>query len=65
MKVFKSWRELIQEVGALTEQELRESINFEVSTYRRAAFIKRMHQRFERLRSARERAELVAGETLL
>ena len=63
--VFTSWRELISSVGRLNEQELRESINYEVSTYRRKAFISRMHQRYARLRSERERALLLAGEMLL
>lgn len=63
--VFKSWRELMTKLMSLSEQDLRESINYEVSTYKRKRFIERMHMRFERLRSERERAQLIAGETLL
>lgn len=63
--VFNSWREMITNVSKLNEDELRDSINYEVSTYRRKAFIARMHQRYARLRSERERAALLAGETLL
>ena len=65
MRVFKSWRELMADIMKMTEQELKDSINLEVSTYRRKRFIERMHMRYERLRSERERTELVAGETLL
>ena len=65
MRIFQSWRELMADIMKLTEQELKDAINLEVSTYRRKRFIERMHMRFERLRSERERAELVAGETLL
>jgi hypothetical protein len=65
MTVFISWRDLMSGVNKLTEEELRQSINLEASTYRRAPFIKRMHQRYERLRSPRERAALIAGELLL
>jgi hypothetical protein len=65
VEVFNSWRELMAGVSKLTEAELRESINYEVSTYRRKNFIERMHQRYTKLRSERERKELISGETLL
>ena len=42
-KVFESWRDLMTDLNKLSEDELRNSINFEVSTYGRASFIKRMH----------------------
>lgn len=65
LRVFKSWRELIKEVATLDEDTLRESINFEVSTYGRKGFIERMHQRYTRLRAERERVALISKEMLL
>ena len=64
-KVFESWRDLMTDLNKLSEDELRNSINFEVSTYGRASFIKRMHMRYEKLRSIRERRQLINRETLL
>ena len=64
-KVFETWRDLMTNLNKLSEDELRQSINFEVSTYGRASFIKRMHMRYEKLRSTRERHQLINKETLL
>lgn len=63
--IFKSWKELMSTLNTLDEEQLREAINLEVSLYKRPRFIERMHMRFDRLRSTRERKELVEGRTLL
>lgn len=63
--VITSWKELISVLGTLSEQELKDTINFEVSTYKRKNVIARLHQRYTKLKAKREREELIAGRTLL
>lgn len=63
--VFESWKQMQAVLTTLTEEELRESINFEISTYGRVAIISRLHQRYAKLRAARERELLVRKEMLL
>ncbi len=63
--VFESWKQLIAQVGEMDEESLRESINFEVSTYKRKNVIGRLHQRYTKLRAKRERQLLIEGGTLL
>ena len=63
--VFESWRQLIAELGSLDEESLRESINLEVSTYKRKSVLSRLHQRYTKLRAKRERQLLIDGEMLL
>lgn len=60
-----SWREMLDMIGNMDEEQLRAAINHEVSTYCRKTIIERLHMRFERLRSLRERAALVRKEMLL
>lgn len=62
---FDSWKDLIAKLPSLTEDELREAINLEVSLYKRKNFISRMHMRYAKLHAAREREALLAGEILL
>jgi len=62
---FDSWKEMMSKLPTLNEQELQVAINAEVSTYRRAPVIGRLHQRYAKLRNQRERAQLIAGEILL
>jgi hypothetical protein len=63
--VFNSWKELMVGLREIDEAELRDAINYEVSTFRRKVFIERMHQRYTQLRSKRERSQLLNGEILL
>jgi hypothetical protein len=65
MKTFENWNQLISDLSKLDENELRDSINFEVAVKKRRVFIERMHQRYSRLRADRERALLINGELLL
>lgn len=64
-KGFGSWREMQASLNTMTEEELRTAINHEISSYGRKALIERMHMRFEKLRSLRERAALINKEMLL
>jgi hypothetical protein len=63
--VFETWDQLMKQVGTLNEEDLRESINYEVSTYKRKNVISRMHQRYVKLKAKRERQLLIDGEMLL
>lgn len=63
--IFESWRQLTSKVSDMTEEELLVAINMEVSTYGRKPFIERMHQRYSKLRVARERDQLCKKEILL
>lgn len=63
--IFETWRAMLARIGDLTEQQLVEAINLEVSIYRRKIVINRLHQRYSKMRAARERALLLKGELLL
>lgn len=65
MDVITSWRDLIAKLMQMSEEDLRNAINFEVSTYRRKAIISRLHARYSKLRAARERELLIKSEMLL
>lgn len=63
--VIESWKHLMSILTSLTEEELKNAINYEVSTYKRKAVIERLHQRYNKLHCAREREMLINGEILL
>jgi hypothetical protein len=63
--MINTWEDMIKVVGSMGERELADAINYEVATYCRASIIKRMHSRFAKLRTARERQSLLKGEILL
>jgi hypothetical protein len=62
---FGNMKHLYETLGTMTEDQLRSAINYEVSTYKRRTLLSRMHSRFAKLRSARERSALIKGEILL
>ena len=61
----EGWRDLVARIGSMSEAELAMCINYEISRYNRPAIITRLHQRYAKLFIARQRAELLRGETLL
>ena len=61
----EGWRDMLARIGSMTEAELANCINYEVSRYKRPTIIKRLHQRYAKLFTARQREELLRGETLL
>jgi hypothetical protein len=65
MTPIQSWKDLMVRLPELTEVDLIVLINYEVSLYRRQAILRRLHSRFNMLRSARERDALIKGEMLL
>jgi hypothetical protein len=62
---FNNLNHLYKTLGTMTEENLLTAINYEVSTYKRRTLIQRMHSRYSKLRSARERMALIKGEMLL
>lgn len=65
MEALGSWKETLTKSREMTEQELLTSINYEVSTYKRRDVLRRLHQRYNKLRCRREREELLSGGLLL
>lgn len=66
IKALGHWRSLNAVLPELTEQEVKELLDFELLHKRRSDFIVRLHGRYNTLRMARERAEFAAvttGET--
>lgn len=62
---FETWKDLYVVLPMMDEATLRDAINHETSTYRRKSIIARMHSRYSKLRTARERDLLLKGEMLL
>lgn len=56
---------LNKDLPNLGEDELKNLINYEVSTKCRRTMIERLHQRYAKLVTKRQRDGLVAGTTLL
>ena len=54
------WRSLAATLNTLSEDEIKELLDIEMEAQRRPSIVRRLHQRFAMLRSARERAELMA-----
>ena len=59
------WREMVQRLSTMTEEELVSAINIEVSGACRKTIVARLHQRYTKLRAARERRALLLKEMLL
>jgi hypothetical protein len=54
------WRSLAATLNTLSEKEVKELLDIEMEAQQRPSIVRRLHQRFTMLRSARERAELMA-----
>lgn len=59
-----SWEDFIKDLPKLQEEQLKQLINYELSTSNRKTFVERMHQRYCKLRMLREREELMKGGLL-
>ena len=65
MQVYlKDWGFMNSQLATLREDQLKQLINMEISGKRRETWIERLHQRYSKLRVARERAELLGGKLL-
>ncbi len=58
--VLKSWHTLNELIGELREDQLKELIFHEMENGKRPDIVSRLHQRFSKLVSAREREELLS-----
>lgn len=56
---------LNKDLPTLSEDQLKRLINYEVSTKCRRTMIERLHQRYAKLYTKRQRDELIAGKALL
>lgn len=63
--MIENWKYMMKILPSLTEEELKNAINYEVSTERRRTVIERLHQRYAKLHTAREREGLLSGEVVL
>jgi hypothetical protein len=65
MVIFANWREAIKQINNLTEHELIEALEFEVSNVKRWSIVERLHARLTMVRGKREREEyrrLIKGD---
>lgn len=60
-QVLKDWHTCVRYVSEMTENELRTLLNYELSTKHRETYITRIHERYSRLRTLRERQALLSG----
>lgn len=58
-KVLENWRELLEALPHMNEEELRVAVEAEASGARRKDFIIRLHRRYNKLRSERELEEIL------
>ena len=56
-----TWRSLNNELSRLSEEEVLRLLNEERVGAKRATMLQRLHQRYNTLRVARERIELLKG----
>ena len=58
--VLKSWKTLNEFIGELREDQIKELIFWEIENKKRPDIVTRLHQRYTKLASDREREELLA-----
>ena len=56
-----TWRHLNDQLSTMTEQQVLDLLNDERQNGKRASVLARLHQRYNTLRVARERAEILKG----
>lgn len=55
----QNWREFLDVINNLDEQQCKEALTIEVAGKKRKIIAERLHQRYCKLRTQRERAELM------
>jgi len=58
-----TWRSLNNELSRMSEEEVLRLLNEERDGAKRVTMLQRLHQRYNTLRVARERLELLKGAT--
>lgn len=61
LKALKKWDDLYKLLPGLREDQVKAALDYELGNERRRSFVARLHQRYNTLRVARERAELLKG----
>ena len=54
-----TWLELNKILNSMTESELNDALVQELKTFKRPTIVTRLHQRYAKVRAARERDELL------
>ena len=54
-----SWQVLAVKLPSYTEEEIEQMLAEEIKTHKRVAIARRLHQRLSKLRSMRERREII------
>ena len=62
-KLTTTWRSLNSQLSRLSEEEVLRLLNEERAGANRVSMLQRLHQRYNTLRVARERLELLKGAT--
>ena len=60
-KALANWRDFNDLLATIPEDDLREMLVYEVKHENRKSFVERLHQRFNTVRTMREREELMRG----
>ena len=61
IKALGNWRDFNNLLATIPEGDLREMLVYEVKHENRKSFVERLHQRFNTVRTMREREELMKG----
>lgn len=61
----RTWRDLIDRISGLDENEIKGMLNYEIVKYNRKTIVLRLHQRYCGLRRDREREEMAQGRIIL
>ncbi len=64
IQMLANWNKLNHDLTKLREDQLKVLINYEASTRRSELFLKRLQQRYNKLRGAREFQEIMGGGLL-
>ncbi len=63
-QMLDNFHQMVKDIKALREDQVLSLLRLECSTRKRKEFVTRLHMRFNKLRCARERAELLEGGLL-
>jgi len=61
LKVIDNWRDFNKLLSDVPEEKLKELLVYELENENRKSIVERLHQRYNTLRTMRERAELMKG----
>jgi len=59
-----NWKSMYVQIKFMTEEEVKQVLNYELSTTNRKGIVQRLHQRYTRLRFAHEKELIKAGSFL-